>query len=219
VRIMRPCFTAIALVLMPLSALSQQGATKPVIEAVQEQKVPEAPPPPPPQNTPPPSDTSSYIIGPEDSLQITVWKEPGISGTLPVRPDGMISLPLVGDLNASGSTPMELSKAIEARLGKMIKNPNVNVAVLTVHPKQVFLLGEVLHVGPIVLVPGMSPLQAISAAGGLTPYANAKKIYILRATKAGGQEKQKIPFDYRKAIKDGNQQGVVLLPGDTIVIP
>lgn len=216
---MRPRFTALALVLLPLSALCQQAATKPVIEATPQQQAPATPPAPPVQNVAPPTDTSSYIIGPEDSLQVTVWKEPGISGTFPVRPDGMISLSLVGDLPASGLTPMELGKSIGEHLKKLIKDPNVTVTVLAVHPKQVFLLGEVLHVGPVVLVPGMSPLQAISAAGGLTPYANAKKIYILRAQKGGGPQKDKIPFDYKKAIRDGNQQGVTLLPGDTIVIP
>ncbi len=167
-------------------------------------------------STPPPASSASYIIGPEDSLQITVWKEPGFSGTLPVRPDGMISLALVGDLPAAGFSPMRLSQDIATRLKKYINDPSVNVTVLAVHPKQVYLLGEVAHIGALAITPDMTPLQAISAAGGLTPYANAKHIYILR----GEQGKQKkISFDYKKAIKDGNQQGVTLMPDDTIVIP
>ena len=159
---------------------------------------------------------SRYVIGPEDNLQVTVWKEPGLSGTLPVRPDGMISLSLVGDLPAAGSTPMQLSSDISERLKKFVNDPSVTVTVLSVHPKQVYLLGEVMHVGAIPLVADMSPLQAIATAGGLSPYANTKHVYILRGDP--GHQK-KITFDYKKALKDGNGQGVSLLPGDTIVVP
>ncbi len=158
-----------------------------------------------------------YLIGPGDQLEINVWKEPTLSGTLPVRPDGMISLSLVGDLPASGMTPTQLGQQVGLRLKKFMNDPPpVTVTVLGVNSKHVFLLGEIARVGPLPLTPGLSPLQAIASAGGLTPYANAKHIYILR-TAAGKQ--QKIPFDYRKAIKTGDMQGVALLSGDTIVVP
>ena len=157
-----------------------------------------------------------YVIGPSDSLEVNVWKEPTISGTFPVRPDGMISLALVGDLKASGLTPAHLSGEITERLRKFINDPSVTVAVLGVNSKHVFMLGEISKPGELPLLPGLTPLQAIASAGGLTPFANSKHIYILR-TVAGKQ--QKIPFDYKKAVKDGNLQGVTLVAGDTIVVP
>jgi polysaccharide biosynthesis/export protein len=155
-------------------------------------------------------DNARYIIGSEDTLQITVWKEPTLSGTVPVRPDGMISLVLVGDLKAAGRTPMQLADDITARLKKYIQDPNVSVLVMGVNSQRIFLVGEVGHVGPVMMTAGMGPLQAIAAAGGLTPYANSKKIYILR-----GQ--QKIPFNYKQALKGDSQ--IELKPGDTIVVP
>ena len=162
-----------------------------------------------------PMDASRYIIGPEDSLQVTVWKEPTLSGNFPVRPDGMISLVLVGDLPAAGLTPMALSNDITQRLKKYIQDPVVTVAVLGVNSQRIFLVGEVGKVGPVMLTPGMTPLQAIVSAGGLSQFANSKRIYILR-TVAGKQ--QKIPFNYKQALK-GENTGMTLLPGDTIVVP
>jgi polysaccharide export outer membrane protein len=207
---------ALVLLLAPVVASAQQSVTRPAIATP-------APPPAPAEAAPatpalvaPPTDASRYIIAPEDNLQITVWKEPSISGTLPVRPDGMISLALVGDLQASGLTPMQLSAAIAERLKKFIQDPNVTVTLLGVHAKQIFLLGEIIHVGSFPLIPGMTPLQAISTAGGLTPFANPKKIYILRGEQG---KQQKIPFNYKKAVKEGNLQGIALQPGDTIVVP
>jgi polysaccharide biosynthesis/export protein len=162
-----------------------------------------------------PLDPNRYVIGAEDSLQVTVWKEPTLSGTFPVRPDGMISLVLVGDLRAAGLTPMALSNDVSQRLKKYIQDPVVTVVVLGVNSQRIFTVGEVNKVGPIMLTPGMSPLQAIIAAGGLTQFANSKHIYILR-TVSGKQ--QKLPFNYKIALK-GDNQGVSLLPGDTIVVP
>jgi polysaccharide export outer membrane protein len=162
-----------------------------------------------------PIDPERYVIGAEDSLQITVWKEPTLSGTIPVRPDGMISLVLVGDLRAAGLTPMALSTDISQRLKKYIQDPVVTVVVLGVNSQRIFTVGELNHVGPIMLTPGMTPLQAIVAAGGLTQFANSKHIYILRDV---GGKQQKIPFNYKTALK-GDNQGVSLIPGDTIVVP
>ena len=162
-----------------------------------------------------PVDASRYIIGPQDSLQVTVWKEPTLSGTIPVRPDGMISLVLVGDLPAAGLTPMALGADISQRLKKYIQDPVVTVVVLGVNSQRIFLVGEVAHVGPLMLTPGMTVLQAIVSAGGLTQFASSKRIYILR-TVAGKQ--QKMPFNYKQALK-GENEGVSLLVGDTIVVP
>lgn len=158
---------------------------------------------------------SNYIIGADDSLQITVWQEPNLSTpALPVRPDGKISLPLVGDITAAGFTPMQLSADISNRLKQFVTDPVVDVSVLAVNSKRVYLIGEVMHVGPLAISPGMTVLQAIATAGGLTPYANKKHVYILR-----GDRQQKIPFDYTLAVKKGDMQGVSLVPGDTIVVP
>ncbi|MEO8735921.1 MAG: polysaccharide biosynthesis/export family protein [Edaphobacter sp.] len=162
------------------------------------------------------TDVTHYIIGAEDTLQITVWKEPTLSGTVPVRPDGMISLVLLGDLRAAGMTPMQLSADVTQRLKKYIQDPSVSVVVLSVNSQRIFLIGEVGHVGAIALTAGMTPLQAIAAAGGLTPFANSKHIYILR--REGGKQ-QKIPFSYKQALKGTSNQDVSLQPGDTIVVP
>lgn len=162
-----------------------------------------------------PIDPERYVIGADDQLQITVWKEPTLSGTIPVRPDGMISLVLVGDLRAAGLTPMALSADISQRLKKYIQDPVVTVVVLGVNSQRIFTVGEVNRVGPLMMTPGMTTLQAIVTAGGLTQFANSKRIYILR-TVAGKQEK--IPFNYKQALK-GENQGAPLLPGDTIVVP
>ena len=162
------------------------------------------------------TDASRYVIGPDDSLQITVWQEPSISGTFPVRPDGMISLVLVGDIPASGLTPMHLAHDITVRLKKFIQDPVVSVVVAAVRSKRVYLVGEVLKAGPIELTAGMTPLQAIAQGGGLNPYANGKHIYILRGPQ-GNQTK--IPFNYKLALKGDNHQDVPLLAGDTIVVP
>jgi polysaccharide export outer membrane protein len=162
------------------------------------------------------TDIAHYIIGPEDTLQITVWKEPTLSGTVPVRPDGRISLVLLGDLQAAGTTPMHLAANITEKLKKYIQDPIVSVVVLAVNSQRIFIIGEVGHVGPISMTAGMSPLQAIAAAGGLTPFANSKHIYILRGT---GAMQKKIPFNYKKALKGDDTQGVSLEPGDTIVVP
>lgn len=161
--------------------------------------------------------SAAYRIGTEDALQVNVWKEPTLSGAFPVRPDGMISLALIGDVQASGKTPDELAQDIQQRLKKYIQDPLVTIVVTAVNSQKVFLLGEVLHVGQIPLTPGVGVLQAIAASGGLTPYANAKKMYILRAGADGKQVK--IPVDYRKVLKGEGGPPPALLSGDTIVVP
>jgi polysaccharide export outer membrane protein len=127
----------------------------------------------------------------------------------------MISMVLVGDLRAAGMTPMALSADISQRLKKYIQDPVVTVVVLGVNSQRIFTVGEVGHVGPIMMTPGMTVLQAIVASGGLTQFANSKKIYILRSV---GGKQQKLPFNYKLALK-GDNQGIELIPGDTIVIP
>jgi polysaccharide export outer membrane protein len=157
-----------------------------------------------------------YVLGNEDAIVVNVWREPALTGGLLIRQDGRISLPLVGDLPAAGLTPMALASEISEHLKKFMNNPTVTVTVTASNSRRVFFIGEVTHPGPLPLTHEMTMLQAISAAGGLTPYANKKKIYILRGLK--GKE-SKIPFDYNKAVKKGDMQGVTLTAGDTVVVP
>lgn len=163
-----------------------------------------------------PSVPVDYMIGADDTLRISVWKEPDMSVTLPVRPDGKISIPLLDDVQAAGMTPMQLAGSIREKLKKYIADPRVTVVVTAMNSQRVYLLGEVVHTGPTALLPGMTVLQALSSAG-FTQFANLKAIYLLRTQ--GGQQ-TKIPFNYKDAIKGrGTQQNFVLKPGDTIVVP
>ena len=162
------------------------------------------------------ADNSRYIIGADDALQVTVWREPTLSGAVPVRPDGMISMALAGDIPAAGLTPMQLALNITERLRKYIQDPSVSVVVTAVNSQRIYVMGEIGHTGAIMITPGMTPLQAIAAAGGLSPFANSKGIYILR-TEQG--KPQKIPFHYKQALKGNDKQLISLRPGDTIVVP
>lgn len=158
----------------------------------------------------------SYVIGPDDVLHVAVWKESDLTATLPVRPDGMISLPLLNDVQASGMTPMQLAASITEKLKKYMADPRVTVVVTQINSKRIYLVGEVSHSGSMSMLPNMTVLQALSSAG-MTTFANTKKIYILRMENG---KQQKMPVDYRKLVK-GEQMdhNYVLQPGDTIVIP
>lgn len=161
-------------------------------------------------------DPSTYVIGPQDVLQISVWKEADVSASVPVRPDGNISLPLLHDIPAAGFTPMQLAAGIGERLKRFIQDPQVTVVVTAVNSQRIFLLGEVGHPGPLNLTGGMTMLQAISSAGGLSQFANSKRIYILR-NEQGVQHK--IAFRYKDALKGIAGQNLILKAGDTIVVP
>ena len=154
----------------------------------------------------------TYVIGPEDVLLVSVWKEPDLTNTLPVRADGMISLPLLNDVQASGLTPMQLADSITEKLKKYISDPHVTVVVTQMNSKRIYVTGEVVHPGAMNLLPDMTVLQALASAG-FTQFANTKGIYVLR-----GQ--RKIPVNYKKMIKgESMDQNVALKPGDTIVVP
>jgi len=200
----------VAILALSLSCHAQDSAT---VGNSQEQPQPLAPLSDPASSSRSPT---AYVIGASDLLSVTVWKETALSGEFLVRPDGMISMPLLGDVHAAGLIPSQLGNEIETRLKKFIQNPNVNVEIRQIHSKVIYLLGEVGKRGPIDLAPGMTLLQAISSAGGLTDYANSKKIYILR-TSSGRQEK--IPVQYKKALKGDSALNLVLQSGDTIVVP
>lgn len=162
------------------------------------------------------ADAATYVIGPADVLSITVWKEPSLSSTLPVRPDGMISMPLLNDVQAAGFTPMKLAESITSKLKKFIQDPQVSIVMTEVNSKRVYLLGEVGKPGPVPLISGMTVLQVISSAGGLSQFANSKKIYVLR-NENGVQ--RKIAFNYKQALKGEINQNISLQAGDTVVVP
>lgn len=159
---------------------------------------------------------ATYVIGAEDTLHIAVWKEADLTATLPVRPDGKISLPLLNDVQAAGLTPMQLADSLTEKLKKFVANPLVTVVVTQINSKRVYLVGEVGHTGAMPMLPNMTVLQALSSAG-LSQFANTKRIYILR-TENGKQ--QKLPVNYRKLVKGEQiERNYVLQPGDTIVVP
>src|SRR2546425_566298 len=122
---------------------------------------------------------SDYVIGADDTLHITVWKENDLTATLPVRPDGKISLPLLNDVPAAGLTPMQLADSITEKLKKYIADPRVTVVVTAMNSRRIFVTGEVLHPGTMPLLPNMTMLQALSTAG-FTQFADLKGIYLLR---------------------------------------
>jgi polysaccharide biosynthesis/export protein len=160
--------------------------------------------------------SSDYVIGADDTLRITVWKEPDLTETLPVRPDGKISMPLLNDLQAAGLTPLELKDSITEKLKKYITDPRVTVVVTAMNSRRIFVTGEVQHTGPQVLLPHMTVLQALAQAG-FTQFANLKGIYILR-TENGRQTK--LPFNYKEVVKGNHpDQNIPLRPGDTLVVP
>ena len=159
---------------------------------------------------------AEYVIGADDTLHIAVWKEPDLSATLPVRPDGKISLPLLNDVPAAGLTPMQLAASITEKLKKYIADPRVTVVVTAMNSRRIFVTGEVVHSGAIPLLPNMTVLQALSSAG-FTQFANVKGIYLLR-TENGRQVK--LPFNYKEVVKGNHpEQNIMLKPGDTVVVP
>lgn len=159
----------------------------------------------------------NYIIGSQDVLDISVWKEAELTRTVPVRPDGKISLPLLNDVQAAGLTPTQLAEEITTSLKKFVTDPQVTVIVTEINSQRVYVMGEVARAGAYPLLPDMTFLQALSSAGGFTQFANLKKIYMFR-TENGKQVKY--PFNYKDVISGKRpEQNVILKAGDTIVVP
>ncbi len=158
-----------------------------------------------------------YLIGPTDILEIHVWREPDLSRTIPVRPDGKITLPLLNDVPASGLTPLELKAGIEKGLAKFIESPTVSVTVQEIHSKNIFVLGQVESPGQYPLQQDLTVVQALSLAGGLAEWADQGGIVILR--KENGQQRR-IKFNYKDVSKGKHlEENIVLKAGDTIIVP
>lgn len=161
---------------------------------------------------------NEYVIGPDDVLAINVWKEPEVSRTLPVRPDGNISLPLVGDLMASGRTPAQFQKEIREHFVEYLSDPEVTVLVQEAKSHKFNIVGEVEKPGSYVMNSPMTVLDGIALAGGLREFARATKIYVLRVQADG--LRVRLPFNYKQVIKGNDLQAdVQLQPRDTIVVP
>jgi polysaccharide export outer membrane protein len=158
-------------------------------------------------------DPKSYVIGPEDILRVAVWREPELSGDFAVRPDGKISLQLVGEVQAAGLTPEQLSASITEGLSKYMTKPEVTVGVRQVNSKKYYISGEVLRPGAYPLLIPTPVLSALVNAGGFREFANTKKIIILRGNK-------RFYFNYKDVIKGKRmEQNILLENGDQIIVP
>jgi len=159
---------------------------------------------------------TAYQIGPEDLLDISVWKNLELSRVVPVRPDGKVSLPLVNDIQAAGLTPGELRDQITAKLTEYIPAPEVSVMVREVHSRKVAIVGAVKMPGRYELKSPMTVLEVIALAQGLTDFASRDKITIIRAENG---KTTHIPFNYRKIADGANQENFFVRPGDIVVVP
>lgn len=160
----------------------------------------------------------SFVIGNDDVLAINVWKEPEISRPVPVRSDGKISLPLVGELQAAGRTPLKLEQDIAAKLKDYIAEPEVTVIVQQINSQKFNVLGQVNKPGSYVLTNAATVLDGIALAAGFRDFAKQKAIYVLRQNADGSQTR--IPFNYKEVVKGKNTaQNIKLQPRDTIVVP
>jgi polysaccharide export outer membrane protein len=162
---------------------------------------------------------NSFVIGNDDVLAINVWKEPDVSRpAVPVRSDGKISLPLVGEVQAAGLTPLKLEQAIAAKLQNFISQPEVTVIVQQINSQKYNVLGQVNHPGTFVITNSLTVLDAIAISGGFRDFAKQKAIYVLRQNADGTQAR--LPFNYKEVVKGKNaEQNVKIQPKDTIVVP
>ncbi len=161
--------------------------------------------------------TGVYEIGPGDVLNISVWKEEGMDQQILVRPDGEITFPLVGEIQAGGLTTRMLSDALIEKLKKYIPNPSVTVSVLQAISNKVYVIGKVNRPGEFAATAYMDVLQALTMAGGLTPYADSDEIKIIRRTATGTKMKL---FDYDEVISGEQlEMNIILKAGDTVVVP
>jgi polysaccharide export outer membrane protein len=161
--------------------------------------------------------TPDYTVGPEDVLEISVWKEEGLKKEVLVRPDGGISFPLVGDMQATGKTAHQIQQEVAQRLQKFIPDPVVSVAILKVAGNKIYVIGKVNKPGEFVAGRYVDVLQALSMAGGLTPFASENNIKVLR--KENGKDLV-FPFRYSQVKRGDNlDQNILLKGGDVVVVP
>ena len=166
-----------------------------------------------PSVTPPPG----YVIGTEDVLTVVVWREPDMSGESVVRPDGMITLPLINEIRAAGLTPEQLREQLTVAAAKYVAEPSVSVSVKAINSRKAYIVGQVSKPGPYPLVAPMTVMQLITIAGGLLEYADAENIVILR--RENGKDTSYL-FNYRDIEKRRRlTQNIELKPGDQVLVP
>ena len=200
-----------------LAAVLALGLLASTVYAGQTQPPRPATPAPAPTQSPAAAPASDYTIGPDDVLGVVFWREPELSGDVTVRPDGRITIPVIGEIRAAGLQPEQLQKEITTAASKYISGVNVVVIVRTINSRKVFVTGRVTTPGTFALSGALTVMQAIALAGGLTEFADPKKIAILRTE--NGQSRT-LSFDY-KEVREGKNldQNVTLKPGDTIIVP
>jgi polysaccharide biosynthesis/export protein len=163
------------------------------------------------------ADPTSYTVKPGDLLNISVWKEPDLQGDVLVTPDGTFAFPLVGQVDARGKSVTDLHKMISERLKGYISDPVVTVSVKEIKGNKVYVIGQVTRPGEFIVNPSVDVMQALSMAGGTTPYASLGNIMILRR---GGGSQQSFRFDYTNVVKGRDlQQNIELQSGDVVVVP
>lgn len=168
------------------------------------------------QDLPAPSSPADYILGVEDRLSISVWKEPELSRTVVIRPDGKITAPLVGDVQAAGRTSKQLSVDLTTALSRFVKEPVVNVTVEAVESYKVYVLGEVSTQGALVLRRRTRLLEAIALSGGMTAFANRSDVVLIRYD---DDKETRLRIDYRKIVSgEKSELNIFLKPGDTIIV-
>ena len=205
------------LILLPVSMWAQTQPKTPAVLASSTATSSPAASPVAGAALPAPHD-DSFVIGNDDMLSINVWKEPDISRAIPVRSDGKISLPLVGEVQAAGHTPLQLEQDIAAKLKNYIGEPEVTVIVQQINSQKFNILGLVTKPGSYDLAGSATVLDAIALAGGFRDFAKQKAIYVLRQNADGTQTR--IPFNYKEVVKGQNPaQNIKLQPHDTIVVP
>jgi polysaccharide export outer membrane protein len=158
------------------------------------------------------ANSETYKIGVGDELNVAVWHEPEVSGQHAVRPDGIITLPFLNEVYVAGKTTAEIRDMLTEKLKPYVTEPQVTVSIQSINSRKVYAIGNIGHSGAFPLIEPTSVLELIAQCGGLAQFAKGNKIYILR-----GQ--QRIPFDYKKAVKGDPSQHVMLMPGDMVVVP
>ncbi len=161
---------------------------------------------------------NAYAIGPGDVLEISVWKNPELTSTVPVRPDGRISVPLLGDVQAAGMTPLALKQTLTDGYKEYVTAPGVSVVVKEIHSRKIYVTGEVVTPGVYDLQPRAKLMQALALAGGLTPYAKGRVIVLRDSRDGKGDRRFEIEIG---SIVSGKkpQDNLLLVPGDTLVVP
>jgi polysaccharide export outer membrane protein len=205
---------ALALCLVTASPwLAGQEAQTPAAQPAPEPVKPEVVEPTKPMTVPAAVDPNSYKLGPDDVIFVRVWREPDLSGTMAVRPDGKITLPLVNEIQASGLTPVQLGAEVTTALSKFVNNPQVMVAVQSVRSKRYYMSGEIQRSGAYPLASPTTVFEAVTMAGGFREFANKKKIIIIRGVK-------RFRFNWNQVVKGKNlDQNILLESGDQVIVP